>query len=445
VVGVAALKLARSKVLVSSFGGFGAQYNQNVFAARSQTVGVTPENVKEMEDRIAQLAPHVVRIFFNADAFVDADLMQSFRRTVRLAQRTAGAINVTLQGLGPKVLRAHPEAIPLFAKELAQLRTQGGISKLKWVTLRNEPNDPRAPMPKQLYADCFSQLDDELKRAGVRGQIGFMGGDLLLNKQKEWFKFLADNQALRRVLDAYSIHVYWNFSNPQKISDRLEGVRKIRQSLPEPVRKRPFYVTECGVRGLKTSHSVTEDPGFWQDGSRIAGTRINAFQRAWFALEAAKKGFSAVIAWDAYFGKYDKKAMRHYSLLGGPREAEPWPRRPAFRAMRLLMRAVEPGSKVVAVDGGSPSQRVVAFTRDEQLTIAGLDTAGRMLNAASPHTSTYEIAELPKNTTFQLCFWNKNGDGQNSFNDEARSNGSGRITITAPLHSMFVLTTRQIS
>jgi hypothetical protein len=445
VVGVMALKLARNKVLVRSFDGFGAQYNQNVFAARSHTVGVTAQNVTLMEQKIGRLAPQIVRVFFNADAFDDADLMQSFRRTVQLAQRTAGAINITLQGLGPNVLRAHPEAIPLFARELAELRTQHGISKLKWATLRNEPNNPSAPMKKRLYASCFSQLDDELKRAGVRGQIGLMGGDLILPKQKEWFRFLANNQALRRVLDAYSIHVYWNYRNPQKIGDRLSGVRKIRENLPEAVRKKPFYVMECGARGLKKSHGVKEDPGFWKDGSRIAGTNVNAFQRVWFALEAAKQGFAGVVAWDAYFGKYDRDGMMHYALLAGPRESEPWPLRPAFRALRVLMRAVEPGSKVVAVDGGSPSQRVVAFTHNQQLTIAGLDTAGRMLNAASPRRSTYEITGLPKNKTFQLCFWNKNGDGQNSFNDQARSNGSGKVTINAPLHSIFVLTTRHIS
>jgi hypothetical protein len=442
---MATLRLVRNKVLVPSFDGFGAQYNQNVYAARSRTVGVTAQNVATMEQRIGELAPQLVRIFFSADAFADADLMQSFRRTVGLAQRTAGAINVTLQGLDPRVLEAHPQVIPLFAKELAELRTQHEISKLRWVTLRNEPNDPRAPIPKPLYADSLSQLDEELRRAGVRGQVGFVGGDLVLNEQKEWFTFLADNQALRRVLDAYSIHVYWNYRNPQKIGDRLGGLRTIRENLPEAVRTKPFFVMEYGVRGLQTSHGVAEDPGFWKDGSRIADTNINAFQRAWFALEAAKQGFSAVVAWDAYFGKYDKKGMKHYSLLAGPREAEPWRRRPALRALRLLMRALEPRWTVVAVDGGSPSQRVVAFTHNEQLTIAGLDTAGRMLNTASAQRSTYTIRGLPPRTTFQLCFWNRTGNGRNTFDDHARSDNSGVVTVTAPLHSMFVLTTRHIA
>ena len=428
------------------FEGFGAQYNQNVYAERSRDVGVTAENVKVMEQRMAELAPHLVRVFFNADALVDADLMQSFRKTVDLAQRTGGAINITLQGLGPKVLGNHPRLLPLLADELAQLITQGGITKLKWVTLRNEPNNPSAPMNKDLYAKCYRDFDSELTRAGIRSQLAFMGGDLLLPNQKAWFTFLAERMA--GTLDAYSIHVYWNFPTPLKISTRLTGVDTIRKSLPPAVRAKPFYVMECGARGVKTHNGVTEDPGFWTNGDRIATTNINAFQRARFALEAVKQGFCGVVAWDAYAAKYDKESMMHYSLIGGPREEEPWPRHPAFRVMRLLMRAVEPGWKVLKVEGGSASQCVVGFRSDgdpQHRTIAGLDSAGSKLNVTSPKRSSYTISGLPKNTRFQLCFWNLNGDGLNTFDDEARSDADGVVTVTAPLHSIFVLTTRNIS
>jgi hypothetical protein len=79
------------------------------------------------------------------------------------------------------------------------------------------------------------------------------------------------------------------------------------------------------------------------------------------------------------------------------------------------------------------------------LTIAGLDTAGGMLNTASAQRSTYTIRGLPPRTTFQLCFWNRTGNGRNTFDDRARSDDGGVVTVTAPLHSMFVLTTRHIS
>ena len=208
---------------------------------------------------------------------------------------------------------------------------------------------------------------------------------------------------------------------------------------------KPFYVMECGARGLKTHNDVTEDPGFWTNGARIATTKINAFQRAWFALEAVKQGFSGVVAWDAYFAKYDLGSMMHYSMIGLLLDQAAWPKRPAFRVLRLLMRAVEPGWRILKVDGGSATQRVVGFRSDgdpPHRTIAGLDTAGRKLNEGSPKQSTYTIGGLPKNTRFQLSFWNLNGDGLNTFDDEKRSDAGGSLTVSAPLHSMFVLTTR---
>lgn len=439
------LRLARDTVLVERFDGFGVQYNHNVYAARSRDVGVTTDNVTMMEQKMAEFAPHIVRVFFNADAFADDDLLQSFRRTMDLAQRTTDAINVTLQGLGPKVLQAHPQVISLFAKELIELVTQRGIDKLRWVTLRNEPNSPAAPMDKQLYARSYRELDQELRNAGLRPRLGFMGGDLLREKQREWFTFLAAEMA--DLLDAYSIHVYWDYQNPEKIGERLGEVRDIRAGLPAAVREKPFYVMECGVRGVKTSKGITEDPGFWQDGTRIATTNVNAFQRAWFALDAARKGYAGVIAWDAYAAKYDKNAVMHYSLLGGPDEADPWPRRPAYRALRLLTRAVEPGWKAVAVEGSSAAKIVVAFVADDGagLTVAGLDAAGGKLNTATPNRSTYTIGGLPPDTAFQLCYWNQKGDGLNSFDSVVRSDGGGVATVTAPLHSLFVLTTLKVS
>jgi hypothetical protein len=439
------LTLARNDVLVSSLDGFGAQYNQNVHAARSREAGITPQNVTVMEERMAEFSPHVVRLFFNAEAFTDADQMQSFDKTVDLAQKTAGTINITLQALGQPMIDARPDLVPSFADKMIELVNRG-VDKLRWITLRNEPNGNR-PMAKDLYERCYRQLDRKLQDAGVRTKVGLMGGDLLLPNQREWFEFLASNMA--DSLDALSIHVYWNFNQPGKIDTRLRGVRALRESPAlAAIRAKPFYVMECGVRGIETMNGVTEEPGFWTDGSRIANTRVNAFQQSWFTLEAVRQGFRGVVLWDAYFAKYDRNKLIHYSLLGGPSEAEPWPRRPAYRALRLLMRAVEPGWRAVAVKGAPARQRVVGFVdpaNPARLTVAGLDTAGGKLNGASPDRTSYTIEGVPPNTTFHLCFWNRDGNGMNSFDEQARSDGRGVVTVSAPLHALFVLTTLQIS
>ena len=89
-----------SKVLVSSFEGYGVQYNQNVYAAISRAEGVTEENVGGMERKLAALAPQFSRVFFDQMALPKGprgkDFMQSFQRTVDLAQSTASSINITL-------------------------------------------------------------------------------------------------------------------------------------------------------------------------------------------------------------------------------------------------------------------------------------------------------------------------------------------------------------
>jgi hypothetical protein len=421
--------------LVARLDGFGAQYNQNLFAERSREVGVTEAGVNTMKPKLAALGPQMARLFFHHDALQDDDLLTSFRRSVALAQATVvagGSINITLQALGPNVLRHHPNLIKQFAQELVHLVQQAGVDKLRWVTLRNEPNGA-SPMDKDLYAQVYRELDTELTSAGVRPQLRFMGGDLLLPNQRAWFEFIAANMA--DLLDAYSIHVYWDYRSPTKIDERLQGVRQIVNGLGSA--KRPLYVMEYGARGIMDDGE--EEPGHTADGRAVAETNENAFQRAWFALESVKQGFRGTASWDAYFAKYDKNTLMHYSLIGPPPD---WPRRPAFRALRLLIKAVRPGWKGVNVRGLSDSQRVVGFTDGaNQLTIAGLDTGGAELEGASDEENTYDIQGLPANKTFGLWFWNHEGDGMNSFDASARSDGQGRVSIEVPLQSLFVLTT----
>jgi hypothetical protein len=399
---------------------------------------VTEANIETMKPKIAALAPQFVRIFFNADAFGDADLMKSFDRTLDLAQATVadgGAINATFQGLGPKVLQSHPDAMKRFADKLADRLEVGKVDKLRWVTLRNEPNGS-SPMDKNLYAKVYRDFDGELTRAGIRSRLRFMGGDLLQDNQRPWFKFIADN--LADLMDAYSIHVYWDYRGPEKIDARLKDVREVVDGLGDA--KKPLYVMESGVRGITADGEAK--PGHVAAGALVGETNLNGFQRAWFALQAVRRGFRGVVAWDAYFSMYDNELQR-YSLIGPPAD---WTRRPAFRALRLLTLAARPGWKGVVVEDGEPTQRVVGFTgAGGELSVASLDTRGAQLDGASQDGSTYEIHGLPPNTSFQLCFWNHEGDGLNSFDGHARSDGAGVATFEAPLQSVFVLTTLSIS
>ena len=103
-------------------------------------------------------------------------------------------------------------------------------------------------------------LDDPLDKAPtLRDAIKLVGGDLVLegNSAPERVARVHARQHGRsppavpvRVVDGYSIHVYWDPSDglmgfPQKLEKRIESLPKILQDLGID---RPLYVTEYGVK-----------------------------------------------------------------------------------------------------------------------------------------------------------------------------------------------------
>jgi hypothetical protein len=416
-----------------SFAGFGAQYNQNLFAQVSRDAGMTDEHALLIQKRLGVLKPQFVRVFFSGDSFGDTDLMGSFERTMKLAQRTAGSINVTFQGIGP---RAHTNRVPAFAEVLADLVTNQGIDKLGWVTVRNEPNRPA--MPKPLYLDLYRQLHRELKRLGVRDRIRIMGGDLLIDKQQEWFDFLATRE-MAAVLDAYSIHVYWDYWNPKKIANRLQGVRTIWDALPA-ARRKPLYVTEYGVRG-KPGDLPKPNPGFLEGTTTPLGTtNVNAFQHAWFSLLAAKLGFLGTVKWDAYVSRYGTGVPAQtmaFWLIGPQDAAHP---SPVYELLRLFSMTVVPGSRVVDFESDPDGKVVVGFAApDDRLTILGLDTGGAIVKPSARKVD-YRFENLPANTVFQLRYWNHGGGGKTVTHSRVTTDAAGALTVPAPLRSVFALT-----
>ena len=432
--------------LVSGFDGFGAQYNQNVYAERSKSVGVTEENVRVMEERVGRLAPQLSRVFFDADALKDPDLLLSFRKTVDLAQQTAGAVNITLQGLGPRVLRDHPQLITEFAQEIVGLLDGAHpISKLKWVTLRNEPNGS-APIRKDLYARCYREFDAELRRLGAGSRVGLMGGDLLQNSQGEWFSFLADDADLRRILRAYSIHVYWQFDDPAKIDKRLRDVSEIRARLPAVVKNRPFYVMECEPCNKDTTaspkipaSSPTADASARRTStpSSVSGSHS---RRRVAASPASSRGTPISRSTTATASCITRSSAVPYRI--NPLAAAA--RLPRASTAGARRRARLERSQRVGRNRHTTGRRVRAPDRPVEDQHHRLDKDGSALDTKTTSKSTYTISGVPPNTRFQLCLWNKFGNGQTSFSDQATSNSAKTVTISVPQHCAFVLTTRRI-
>ena len=82
---------------------------------------------------------------------------------------------------------------------------------------------------------------------------------------------------------------------------------------------------------------------------------------------------------------------------------------------------------------------------DGQLTLVGLDTHGRALNAGSTEMPSYSIGGLPPGETFSLAVWNATGSGENKIVATVTVNGAGVVRFAVPLHAGFALTTVPVS
>jgi hypothetical protein len=242
------------------------------------------------------------------------------------------------------------------------------------------------------------------------------------------------------ILDAYSIHVFWDYWDTQKLVDRLTEVRAIVDALPESGRK-PLYVAEYGVRGLRKFNGLPAgDPGVWEDGTPITTTNVSAFQHAWFDVLAARLGYLGTSKWDSYFGKYDNGTQSYY-FIGSPQNG--WPLYPMYNFMQLLTTTVKREWQVVSVDSVPDTSRLLAgyLGKQGQETIVGLDTLGAQLNTASTTLVSYTIAGLPPSKPANLLIWNQAGDGLVGPKQPVLPDGNGVATISVPQHAVFVLTT----
>ena len=431
-VDVAEFKANVGAVVVPDFAGYGGQFNHHVYSALSRAAGVTDDNVADMEQKMRALHPEFSRIFFTPQAFTDPDKMQSFIRTAQFAQSTGTDINVTWQGgtLQPQK----------FADVLLDLVRNRGITHLRWLTLQNEPN--RTRMTMEAYEEQYRDLDPLIQ--AIRGQVKYMGGDLVRGpdtgapNQDIWFQYLAAHMS--DILDAYSIHVFWDYWDTQKLVDRVTEVRAIVDALPENARK-PVYVTEYGVRGQRTFNGAPQvDPGVWQDGTPITQTNISAFQHAWFDVLAADLGYLGTSKWDSYYGKYDSGTQAYY-VIGAPQSG--WPLYPMYNLLQLFTTTVKRGWQVVAVDSVSDTSRILAayLGKKKQLTVIGLDSAGAQLNAGVPTATPYSVAGFPPSKPVNLLIWNANADGLVAPKQKVTADANGVVSVSISQHAVFVLTT----
>lgn len=435
----AAFTVARDRGIVGSFGGYGGQMNQHVYAK----ISGPPPFLPQLEQRVVALQPQFVRIFFSTTEWQNPDRLDSFVRTVRLADRAGAEINITWQG---STFEFAMRNMDRFAAVLAGLVEDGSIDHL-WVTMFNEPNTTQRTLTE--YEQVYRSLDRELRALGARGRVRFMGGDLVRStvgpSQADWFRYMASEMG--DLLDAWSVHVYWDFWDPGKIDERLlKEVRTIFSTIPEGQR-RPLYVTEFGVRGIETFEGEPSfQPGSWPDGTGMSDTNTSAFQHAWFNIRAAQLGYSATVKWDVYPAKYDL-GTQDFSTLGPG--AQGWQPRPVYNLLQLLTLTTTPrGGEVVDVvpsAGTDPSRLLTTYVSPAgDITVLGLDTRGGTPSTASSEPVPYRIAGLPPNSFLRLFVWNGDGSGRNVDEGFFATDATGTIELSIPLDAVFALTNTPI-
>jgi hypothetical protein len=459
-VDVTELELQRSRLVLGSLGGFGAQMNGHVYA------GVLPApaaSLPDLEAKVKALEPQLVRIFYSEAQEAIPARMESFVKTVELAQESGATINITYQSTARAKVNSDL-FMGQFAAVLDDLVRADGLTNVRWVTIQNEPN--RTQITLDEYNRLYRALNAQLVARGLRSQIGLMGGDLVefgdlpnlpYPDHHTWWNYMASN--MNDILDAYSVHIYWNYWDIKRMEFRLEDVRRIVDALPADARK-PVCVTEFGVRGIQNFPGKPAfQPGYWADGTQMSRTNIEAFQMLWFNVLAAQLGYSGSVKWDAYWGKYDSSYNANWWLIGPPEEG--WPLMPAYHALRLLLQTTDNGWQVIGVDPWNdddwkldanddpqdqPEKEVAAFGGpDGLLTLFGLDSHGGALNAASADKPSYSVGGLPPLSEFHLLLWNAVGDGVDSIAGTVMTNAAGVARFEVPLQAAFALTTVPIS
>ena len=426
-----------SRGLVGSFGGFGGQFNQHVFA----DISGPPPNLSALETKVLALEPRYVRVFFNNSEWTLPDRMASFIRTVQLANRAGATIEVAWQG---GTFAFAMQNMPRLADVIADLFEHQGVVRPLWVSLYNEPNSAMLSLPQ--FEATYRLLDSELRARGVRDRIHFMGGGILAapsglgQTQADWYRYMAEHMG--DLLDAWAPHIYWDFWDTPKIERRLSEVRAIFATIPEQLR-RPLYVTEFGVRGLRTFEGeLTYEPGFYPDGSGVAATTTAAFEEAWLMIRATQLGYVAAAKWDVYDATYDI-GTQDFSTIGAGLDG--WPIRPSYNLIRLLTMTTSPvgGSivDVVPAAGADPTKLLTAYIAPSgDMTILGLDTDGAAI-AAGWDPVVYRLAGLPPTTRFRLLVWNADGSGRNTDIGFVDTDPAGRIELSIPEQGVFALTT----
>ena len=455
-------------VVVPDFEGFGAQMNMHLYTALNDPsrgfVGNTPPmDLPNLEQKVANLHPGLSRIFLSPANYdpENQNRMDSFYKTVALAQQVGARVNITWwfvehSSNATTTQNLIHQDMQEFADTLVDLIVNHHYTAIKEITIQNEPSTVKwLNQDRDLYKECYQLLDQHLRDAGIRDQVKFVGGDLVVNNQAAWFDYLANNMG--DLLDGWSVHIYWEYYQTWYMQDRLQGILNVYNSIPPELRK-PLSITEYGVRGIRPypfpnpyrNGAITNDPaGYYpeNDGSHVPvnTTNIAAFEQAWFNMLSANDGFVGFSKWDMYQAEYDFTYQDH-NLIGyvfgdlAPGQ-DRWPLRPAYYMEWLMSNTTGQHWQVLGASGSSANKLITPFRSPAgDLTVFAINPPDWQTYDQF-QSSTVTVGNLPRATELNVLVWNADGSGKVTNAGTVNSGGTGTVTVNVPAQSMVALTT----
>ena len=179
------------RVLFPSLLGYGAQFNGHLYAPITAPF-IPPGEYADVNAKVKQLEPELVRIFYNDNWEENQDGTHlddwqanyaSFVQVAELAQESGATIDIGYQE--PEQPRHAQTAAPGRGHDVAvRGRARGfvnnhGVTNLRWAEVANEPNSGAVTLDQ--YKTLCQDLKDDLVARGLGNQIQIMGGGLVEN------------------------------------------------------------------------------------------------------------------------------------------------------------------------------------------------------------------------------------------------------------------------
>jgi hypothetical protein len=457
-----------------------------------QPRALTPGQRAKLGDAIVNLRPGHSRVFVGRVLVSTPEPppkeLEAFLNTLRLAQDAGANVNLTFWGQGPYAgkaklqqlswpepqLRVWPsqkeqqgkpkwpaaltdggaltgpaELMRRFASIIARTQ-QEGLTCVKYATIQNEPNLPPTDLAQKaspvlamrFYERLYRLLDEALRKLELRGAVDLVGGDLVLAGQNNWLRYIHSCMDVARpkfesVVDAYSIHVYWDPGDgpmgfPQQLESRLRG---LAAELKNSHIDKPVYVTEFGVRKVNSKPA----PGGLGSGQAIEFSPDVAFQHAWFMALAPQYGCAGLVKWALY--RTDRRsAWGEWGMIDAPNPPAgrtSFGRSPTYRVTRLFNHLVEP--EWTATGFGKSSDGTVLASRftgpgDESVAVLNRRSQSQQVVVRGLRPQKYFAAD-----------WNQDRNGGPAQErTQPLTPTANALTLTVPARGVVALSTRPL-